>query len=69
MVSLGIIQNKLKDQKKKLQKISASLARQRQKTKKMAQLAHHQINLIIKDRDASRKIFDDDTERLGAKQN
>ena len=43
------------------------LDRQRLKTKRMAQLAHHQISLMIKDRDANRKIFNDDTEKLGAK--
>ena len=67
MVSPGLIQNKLKNQKKKIVMISKRLDRQRLETQKMAKLVHHQINLMIKDQDASRKIFDDDTEKLGAK--
>ena len=60
------MQNKLKNQKKKIAMISKRLDRQRLETQKMTQLAHHQINLMVKDRDASRKIFDDDTEKLKA---
>ena len=49
MVSPGLMQNKLKNQKKRIVMLSKRLERQRLETQKMAQLAHHQINLMVKD--------------------
>ena len=65
MVSLGLMYNKQKNQKKEIIMISKRLDRQRVKMK--VQLAHHQIHLMIKDQDTSINIFNNDTEKLGAK--
>ena len=52
--------------KEKIQKKSATrLDRQRLETKIMAQLTHHQINMMIKDQHANKKVYNNDTEKLG----
>ena len=67
MLSPGLMVTKVKKQKRKIKLISMRLERQKLETKKMAQLTHHQIQLVVKDRDDCRKIFDNDIEKLGAK--
>jgi len=66
MISPGLMRTKIRSQKTKINTTSHRVKRQKEATKRMAELAHQQIQLVVKNNKESKKIFDDDTKKLAA---